>query len=98
MITPLEGILAIALIFTLCFTCVITVKILSAYSRYKKEIENLPQTADEQKREEPKIYYISDKINRNRKKAKRKKLNVPLKGIVVRPKEFRVVSTFKSDD
>ncbi len=93
MVTPLEGILALALIFALCFTGVVSVKILLAYSEYKKQLKNSPEPQEEvQRREEPKIYYITDRLKERKKRKKRKKPNIALDGIVVRPKEFQKLS------
>lgn len=80
----LSGFLSVLLIFVICFAAVVAVKIFTTYYKMKKNTDETQKTSD------PKIYCITEKIVKKPVKKRRKKPNVALQGIIVRPEKFKI--------
>ena len=92
-----QGILITLAVFSFCFSLVFLLRFAALYAAFvkkEKEEENSPsvyRTSNdgEEARSDPKIYYIRATQNKPKRKRARKKTDVALKGIILRPEQFR---------
>ena len=77
-----QGVLTLLFVFCLCFGIAFILRFIYLYSKFLK--------SEKQARQDPKIYYITNTVNerKKRRRAPRKKVDVALKGVVLRPEEF----------
>lgn len=84
--SPVQGIFCVLLIVALAFFTAFSIRFLKLYKKYK-QTEAKP--LQEEKRSDAKIYYIKERLNRPRARKTRKKPQIALSGIVIRPEQFQ---------
>ena len=95
MIGFLKGFLLIIFIFCCSIGFALFIRFMQLYKKFKTEACEPPQ-------KDPKVYYIKETIlpKKRRKSKKKKSPDIPLKGIVLSPEEFKKIErkVNKSDE
>ena len=88
-----EGILIILMVFCFCMG----ISIICQFARFWYENKNKPQKVEVEK---TKIYYVQETKpeQKPKKKKRRKKVDVALKGVVLTPEQFEILTTEKKTE
>lgn len=86
MIGFFKGFLIIAFIFCCSIGFALFIRFIQLYKKFKNESSTPPP-------KDPKVYYIKETVlpKKRRKPKKKKSPDIPLKGIVLSPEEFKKV-------
>ena len=87
--SPVQGIFCVLLVVAIAFLTAFALRVAKLYRIYKKnekDEKNAPQTQSEN---DTKIYYIQERLPKQRKRKTRRKPQIALSGIVIRPEEFK---------
>lgn len=78
-----QGLMLTAFLFCACFGIAFIARFITLYFRFRKEPHEQPAA-------EPKIYYVTKTVNPvKRKRKRRKKPDLALKGIVLKPEQLK---------
>ena len=93
--SPVQGIFCIILVVAAAFFTAFSIRFLKLYKKYKKAEEI---AAPEEKQPDAKIYYIKERLNKPRARRTRKKPQIALSGIVIRPEQFKKMMRDHTDN
>ena len=93
--SPVQGICCVILVVAAAFFTAFTIRFLKLYKKYKKSEET---SVSEEKHSDAKIYYIKERLSKPRARRTRKKPQIALSGIVIRPEQFKKLMNDHSDN